>query len=247
VARRSHNPAAETLEEIEGFGDRMVEWVRGHPAVVLGSLLGLLVAAAAVAVGMEWRERSREQAAAALARVEAEYAEAMGAEPGAVEIPEPANPETARQVRERFVGRYAGLAEEYAGRPVGALAALHAGRLQTELGRPEEALEAWRGAVAAFGGDEPVTALLWGRIASLHESQGRWAEAAEAYARAAEVESYPLRHRALGDAARAWAEAGEAERALAAFERLEEQAGAASLPDHVRIRLLELRARQRAG
>ena len=66
-----------------------------------------------------------------------------------------------------------------------------------------------------------------------------------AHEKAGDTEEMPTRFQALGDAARCFAEAGEVERALAIFERIETEAPEASLPPHTKARLLELRAASR--
>jgi hypothetical protein len=57
----------------------------------------------------------------------------------------------------------------------------------------------------------------------------------------------PTRFQALGDAARCFAEAGDAERAVAIFARIESEGADAVLPAHTKARLLELRAASRRG
>ena len=83
------------------------------------------------------------------------------------------------------------------------------------------------------------------RLARALESRSRWAEAGAAHERAGGIEEMPTRHQSLGDAARCFAEAGEVERALAIFERIETEAPDAAIPPHTRARLLELRAASR--
>jgi thioredoxin-like negative regulator of GroEL len=85
------------------------------------------------------------------------------------------------------------------------------------------------------------------RLARALESQSRWEEAGIAHQQAGEIEEFPTRFQALGDAARCFVEAGEVERALAIFERIETEAPDVALPVHTRVRLLELRAASRRG
>ena len=88
-------------------------------------------------------------------------------------------------------------------------------------------------------------ALIELRIAAAYEAEGRWLEAGEAFERAANVESFPMRHTARAEAARCYAEAGDVERALSTFERLQANAPDAFLPEHLNARLRELQAAQR--
>ena len=56
-----------------------------------------------------------------------------------------------------------------------------------------------------------------------------------------------FRNAALGDAAQYYAEAGDADRAVALLDRIAAEAPETILPDHVRARLRELRIRQGAS
>ena len=78
------------------------------------------------------------------------------------------------------------------------------------------------------------------------ESAGDAAAAAEAYLAAGQVESYPGRVLALGDAARCFADAGQTERALEVFAGLSDS-DKAKLPVYVSARLTELGLRTQAG
>jgi tetratricopeptide (TPR) repeat protein len=122
------------------------------------------------------------------------------------------------------------------------VAGLLAGNRLWELGDVQAALDAWHAAQRRAPDDSPLRALVLLRLAEAHEAQGRFAEAASAYEEAGAIEAYPLRYAALGDAARCFAEAGDAPRALALFDRIESEAPETILPDHVRTRLRELRA-----
>ncbi|MGH0034992.1 MAG: tetratricopeptide repeat protein [Myxococcota bacterium] len=240
MARKHENPASEALEELESFGDRMAEWVGRNPMLVLGTALGVLIIAAAYGFSQSYVDSERDRASAELAAVGAQFRKAMGASPNDFEIVEPANPETAHKARSEALEAYLALAEEYSGSAVGSIAALEAGGLQADLGDPERALAIWRDAA---GHSESIPrALLLNRIAAAHEDAGDWAEAAAAYQEAFEVESYPLRYGALLDAARCLAESGDAPGAVALFERVENEAENLRVPDHIALRMRELRA-----
>jgi tetratricopeptide (TPR) repeat protein len=77
------------------------------------------------------------------------------------------------------------------------------------------------------------------------EAKGDLEAAAEAFARAGEVQS-PGRVLALADAARCYALAGKSKRALELFAQAE-KLGADEIPVHVRQRLVELRASTAEG
>ncbi len=245
MARKSRKPesAAATLAEIQSIADRVGEWVSRNPAIFLGTALGVLVLAGGYGLFASVSDRAADRASAALSAVERDFREAMGAGPDEFEIPEPANPETARQTRTRFLEEFRRVAEEQAGTLAGALAWLEVGSLQETLGERETAIQTWEAAVGALGRNAVPRALILARIAAAHEEEGRWIEAAEAFERAAAVKDYPSRYSALTDAARCFSEAGADERALAAFDRVENEAADLRIPDHVRSRLSELRAR----
>jgi predicted negative regulator of RcsB-dependent stress response len=236
--------AAATLNEIESLGDRLAEWTGENRVLVLGVIGAILVVAAGWGFFSSSREQAAEQASADLAQVEREYRVAMGASPGDIDIAEPANPETARNARTEFVTRFREVADEHAGSASATVALLQLGVLQQELGAPGDALETWRGAADGLAGDDQMKALLLERIASVQEDQGDFAEAGQSYEAAAEVPGYPLSHAALADAARCYAEAGDAARAVAIFDRLESIEPPVRIPDQTRARLLELRAFQ---
>lgn len=245
--RRETESIAHTLDEIESTGDRLSQWISEHPAPILGAVLGITVVAAGYALITSTQDSALEAATAALGSAQSGYRQAMGASPGDAEVVEPANPETARTVREEYIARFGEIAEQHAGTAGAALAALEMGDLEETLGRSDEALETWLAAVQVLGPDAPLSALIELRIAAALEAAERWTEAGEAFERVAGIETYPLRAGARADAARCFAEAGETERALSAFSLAQ-----ADDPDGLRAkypvlssRLLELQAAQR--
>lgn len=241
MARRlPDNPTAQTLEEIEHLGDRIVESVSNNPLPVLLAI-GVILLVAALWGGWSQMQGSRiEEAAGALDQARMDYAEAMGGDFTALEIPEPANPETASRVRTEYAERYVAIAEDHAGTPTAPLALLEAGNLRAQLGEPEAALELWRSAAAAASG--PLRALVYERIGHAEEDAGRLDAAAASYAQAGEIQDYPLRYRALGEAARCHAEAGEPDQAIALYKRIQAESPETHLAPHLASRLRELEA-----
>jgi tetratricopeptide (TPR) repeat protein len=233
--------ATEALHEIESVFDRLATWVTSNPRAVLGVLGAILAVAAVANVWVLQQHRRAERASAAMAEVESDYLRAMGAAPGALEVSEPANPETALRVRTEFSERFLATAEEHAGTASAVAALLQAAQLQAELGRPEDAAATWRRAADEAPGGSALRGLALTRLARGLEAAGRWPEAAAAYAEAGAIAKLPTRRLALADAARAYAQAGETERALELFDRAEALDGP-ELPLHVKIRLEELRA-----
>lgn len=233
---------AHTLDELESTGDRLTQWVLDNPRMVVAALAVVAVLAAGYGAARSFAETSAEDASGALGAVQADFRRAMGASPEDVIIAEPANPETAQRVREEYVERFREVGEAHAGTAAGAFASLEAGILEQALGRREQALATWQEAAASLGRNDAVAALLQLRIASAHEAELHWNDAAEAYERAADIESFPLRHTARAEAARCWAEAGDTDRAIAAYERVKLEDPEAFLPEHLEARFRELQA-----
>ncbi len=241
VARKKKpNPTAETLRGLEESGDRVAEWASENAALILGVIAAALAIAAGVGIYVQAGVNSRDSAADALAIATSQYRQAMGADPIAGPIPEPANPEFGEKTRSEYIDRFAHVANEHAGTTSGALAWLEAGHLQTELGRLEAAAESFGHARDDARGTS-IAALGSIRLAHLAEERGDARSAAESYEAAAAVETYPLRAGALADAARCWAEAGAPDRALAAFQRLETEHPDEVIPPQIASLIGELR------
>jgi len=245
--RREPESIAHTLDEIESTGDRLSEWISENPFPILATVLAITVAAGGYALITSNQESALEAATAALGSAQSDYRKAMGASPGDTEVIEPANPETARTVREEYVSRFAEIVEHHPGTAAAALAALEMGNLEEELGRSDEALATWLAASEQVGPQDALGALIALRVAAAHEAGERWVDAAEAFERAASVESYPLRDHARAEAARCFAQAGETERALSAFAlaQADDPARFQARYPVLSSRLLELQAAQR--
>jgi tetratricopeptide (TPR) repeat protein len=243
LAQHHKDAHPDTLAQLESLGDRLVHWVSANPALVLGTAAAILLVAAAIGGTRAWRASSANEASAQLAALERQYIEGMGGEATDLEAPEPANPETARQVRTDFVERFASFAREHEGTPAQALAALEASRIYEALEAPEKAREIVQEAVNALPADSPIRGVALRRIAGLAEAAGDFEAAALAHVAAADTPGYPLRFDALADAARCWAEAAKPDEALAIFARIQTEAPDYRLPPHVQARLAELQAR----
>jgi tetratricopeptide (TPR) repeat protein len=249
LAKRSDSrQATETLQEIESVFDRLARWAAENPRQVLQALAAILLVTASLSV-WDWNRGRREtSASAAVARVQTAYFSAMGASPGSFEVVEPANPETGLRVRREFVARFVEVADEHAGTASAVVARMEAAALQDQAGDHEAALESWQRAADEAKSGSALEGLALVRLARALESRSRWAEAGAAHERAGGIQAMPTRFQALGDAARCFAEAGEVERALAIFQRVEAEAPNAAIPEYTRARLLQLREanRQRA-
>jgi predicted negative regulator of RcsB-dependent stress response len=239
---RKESAAGHTLEEIQSTADRMAEWIRENVAIVVGGVAALLILTGSLSYLGASNEKKAEAATAALELARMDYHEALGAPLVALELPEFANPAVVAEPRAAFEARLGEIAETHAGTAGATLAMLEHALLLSEQGDLEAALERYDAALEAGISEGPLRGLTLQRAATVLENLSRWAEAADRHAQAAAIGTYPLRHHALADAARTRAAAGEPDRALELYERLELAAPELRLPDHQQAQLAELRA-----
>jgi hypothetical protein len=232
----------DALFEIESRGERIIEWVGNNARIVLGVAAGLLVVAAIIGFASGQRERRELAASTAYEATRGAYLEAMGASPGALTAPQLANPAAAVQIRKEYADRFAAIAQAHPKTPSGALASLDQGDLVAAGGDAEAARGIWETALAGLPSGEPVAGLLYQRIGRSLEDTGDWSGAADAYAAAGAIEAYTFRYWAMAEAARCYAAADQAQKALDLFTRIESEAPELELPDDLRVRLRELRA-----
>ena len=241
MARKHEHEQSHVIEEIEGIAERGAQWIRDHLPLTIAVLVIAIGSAAGVAALAAHRNRAAEAASDAFDRVAAEFMQAMGADPSGLTVPELANPAAAAQIRSEFTEAFGAVAEEHSGTVAAALARLEQGNLFAADGETDAAIEIWSGAIDDVAGNPNFRAIFEQRIAQAYESNGRWLEAAESYARAGAVESYPLRYWALAEAARCFQQAGEIERAREVALKLATDAPELMLPQHLSAMLAELR------
>lgn len=242
MSRRSQTGAGDALEEIQSAADRLAEWIQDHLVIVLGTLVAALAIAGGIQFGLSAREKREAAASTALAVVRTAYLDAMGAPGGSLEVPELANPEAGTRIRAEFAPRFAEVADAHAGTVSGALARLESGNLLAESGDLQRAAEVWQGLLAEARLQDDLRGLVLQRLAHAHEDAGRWLEAAERHEEASVLSGFPLRHWALADAARCFATAGEDERALESYQRLETRVPELRLSEYQRAQFETLRA-----
>jgi predicted negative regulator of RcsB-dependent stress response len=231
------------LDDINSFADHLRDWIAGNPALVISGAALVLALAGGLGAWRRWDGRQEDRAAAALAKLEDGYRRGMGAVPGAIDLPEPANPETASATRRDYAAKFLALAEAERGTKAAVLARLAAADRWVEVGDEGKALEERRAALPSLGPDDPLRGLGLGRMAAAEEIAGRWSEAAETYAEASALSSYPLRLWARGDAARCFAQAGDLGRAIAYAQEIEaDPVAKQSLPPDLLAALAEIRA-----
>jgi len=243
LARPTHTPPHDVLDDINSFADHLRDWIAGNPVpVVTGAVLALALAAG-VGGWRWWDTRREDRAAAALAKLEGEYRTAMGAGPGVAEVPEPANPETATATRREYATKLLALAQENDGTGAATLARLAAADRLSEVGEMPQAADELRAALPDLSASNPVRGLVLLRIAAAEESAGHWREAAEAYAEAGALPSFPLQAWAKADAARCYREAGDGARALALAQELgADPSATVNLPPNLSAALAEIRS-----
>jgi hypothetical protein len=243
LAQQRKDHPADTLEELESIGERLVQWVGANPVIVLGVAGAILLGAASYGGYRAWSRSQANSGSAALATVQRDFAAAMGGKASDVEVPEPANPETAKTVRIEYADKFVALAKEWSGSPTGALALVQAGELFAKLGNADRALEIFQQAAAEAPAASPIRGVADSRVGHLLEQKGDFEAAAKAHESAAAVPGFPLRTQALADAARCWADAGKPDQALAIYQRLKSESPDLKLAPHVEARLQEIEAR----
>ena len=239
-------PAHETIEEIDGFFDRLADWTAENSALVWGVVGGVLAVALIVSLVDVFAASQREEAAEAVGTAQAGYLEAMGAPSLQATFTEPANPESARATRERFAAEIEAAAKAHPGSASAAAGYLEIAGIRERLDDPEGATAALRKAAEDADGDSALRAVALVRLASALEDSDP-AEASRTYERAAEIDDYPSADTALAHAARTALDAGDTERALALFATLETRSddnilGVNAAPPYVLARLREARA-----
>jgi tetratricopeptide (TPR) repeat protein len=239
VARNKSTPPAELVQELDSVFERVAHWVGEHPQLVLLALGAILALAAAAGAIHSLRERSAHAAEAEISGVYDAYLAAMGAPPGAREVPEPANVEVGRTTRAEFAEKLLAAARNHDGSAAAVVGRLQAADLLDKNGDADGAFAA-RELAAKSAPSTGAGALAWTRYGVALEAKGNLEAAAEAFANAGEIDS-PGRALALADAARCFAQLGNRERALSLYARAE-KLGGEEIPVHVRQRLIELRA-----
>lgn len=219
ATRKDTVPDVELVQEINSIFDRLSDWVGAHPREVLATIAVLLISAAAVGFGIEWRKRSAQAAEASVSTAWTEYEQAMGARPGD-EIAEPANPEVGKKARAESAERLLVAAQEHNGSAAAVNGRLLAANLLEANGDATGAFEARKLAASEAPSGSAVKALAESRYAVALEESGDAKGAAAAYERAASIDS-PGQVLALADAARCYASLGDTLRARALYARAE--------------------------
>ncbi len=240
IKKAKHADTTDALDELESWGDRAFEWLETNLKTILSVAGACLVVAAGYGLWEGKNTRNENAAAEALAKVRDGYLAAMGAAPGAVVVPDLANPAAAAEIRREYAERFRTAAEEHPGTVGGAMAQLEQGQLTAAAGDADAALAIWRAALAELPASSPLAGILNQRLAQALEDSGDWQGAAAAFAAAAANPAFPFRHWAMAEAARCYLQAGQPEQALTLYTQLRAEAPDMELPDHLRLQLREL-------
>jgi predicted negative regulator of RcsB-dependent stress response len=243
---RHHPDTSEPLAEILSRGEKAMDWVGENAVPVLSAVALLLLLAAGYGFYDSSRESAESDAADALAEAREKYLVAMGASPGALEVPELANPAAGAAIRAESRERFREVADEHAGTAAAALARLEEGNLAADGGDDDTALEIWRAAVADRPADDPFAGSLQMRIAQTLEVGGDWAGAAAAFAAAGDTDAYPFRYWAMAEAARCFMKADQPTAAFDLYTRIQAEAPDLMLLEHLKSSLKELSTANRS-
>jgi tetratricopeptide (TPR) repeat protein len=214
-----HHQATE--RKAEGFERRFqqgLEWLSERPRQVLMLLAGGLVVGVLIAGIYEWGKRREGSAQVALARVERTFARGMGDERSAVPV-EPANADQARRAREQALAGFELVVREHGGSRAAALAQVRAAEIEVDLGELDAGIARIAAAVSELETDDPLRAVALRLSGYAHELKGDSLGAAEDYAAAAAVESYPGRALLWVVAGESFERGGATDRALDALRQ----------------------------
>jgi predicted negative regulator of RcsB-dependent stress response len=210
----------DTETRLAGFEARLQDgfaWANDHGREIMVAG-GIVLLVAAIAAGIfEWRRQKAEAMETELARIEARFTSAMGANPGEYFVPEPANAEQATKAREAaLVELDAFIAKSGAGE-LAAIAGVKAAEIEVDLGRLDAA-EARLGKLAeSLGASDPRRAIALRLRGYALDQKGDPMAAGEAYEAGAKIEAYPPRALLWISAGDAYARANAPERAIAAY------------------------------
>jgi len=126
-SKSKHHEPVDALDEIESVGEQIVEWASRNGKTILSVAGVCLVIAAVYGYYETSRNRWESDASEALASARDDYLAAMGAQPGAITVPELANPAAGAAIRQEYAERFRAVAEEHAGTAGAALAELERG------------------------------------------------------------------------------------------------------------------------
>jgi len=214
---RQHSDTETRLAGFEAWLQDAFAWANEHGREIMVGL-AVFVLVGAIAAGVyEWRRRALAEEETDLARIDARFTTAMGANPGEYFVPEPANAAQAKQAREAAVKELDEFIAKHAGTELAAMADIKAAELQVDLGQLDPAQERLQKLVESLGPTDPRRAIAQRLRGYVLDQKGDLLAAAQAYEEGAHVEAYPPRAALWISAGDAYARANAPERAIAAY------------------------------
>lgn len=211
---------SDTETRLQGFEARLQDaftWANEHGREIMIGGAALLLVGVVIAGVFEWRRRVAEAEESELARIEARFTAAMGANPGEYFVPEPANAEQATKAREAALAELDAFIPAHASRPLAAVAGIKAAEIEVDLGRLDAAEARLAKVVESLGPRDPRRAIALRLRAYVLDQKGDTLAAAEAYEAGAKIEAYPPRALLWISAGDCFARANAPERAIAAY------------------------------
>ena len=175
-------------------------------------LIGGLVSGVA-----EWRSRQNDAAQTELAAIESRFTTAMGANPGEYFVPEPANADQAAKAREAALVEIDAFVTAHSGSDLAAIAVIKAAELEVDLGKLDAADTRLAALAGSLGPENPKRAIALRLRGYTLDQRGQTLAAAETYADAAKVQTYPARGVLWIEAGDCFARAKAPNRAVAAY------------------------------
>ncbi|MFI5317687.1 MAG: tetratricopeptide repeat protein [Myxococcota bacterium] len=213
-------PHSDTDTRLEGFEARLQDafaWANDHGReIMIGAAVVLVIGAISAGI-FEWQRRTREAEQSELARIEARFAEAMGANPGEYFVPEPANAEQATKAREAALAEFDAFIAQHANRPLAAIAGIKAAELEVDLGRLDAADARLAKLCESLDPTDARRAIALRLRGYTLDQKGDTLAGAQAYEAGAKIEAYPPRALLWISAGDAYARANAPERAIAAY------------------------------
>lgn len=211
---------SDTETRLAGFEARLQDafaWANDHGREIMVAV-GVLLLVGAIAAGVfEWRRRAAAEQETELARIEARFTTAMGANPGEYFVPEPANAEQATKARAAALLELDAFIARRANGDLAAVAAIKAAELEVDLGRLDAAQARLATLSESLAIDDPRRAIALRLRGYALDQKGDSVAAAEAYEAGARVEAYPPRALLWISAGDAYARGNAPERAIAAY------------------------------
>ena len=204
------------VKRLGEFGQRNIRYIAGGAALLLVLIVG-------VAFWSQNRTRAAEAASLGFSQAQQLYFSGNYAE---------------------ALARFQAIESQHGSRGAAQPVSLFIGNCQLSLGNPTEAESAFRSALGRLSGDPILRAGAQRGLGAALADQGKMAEAAAEYQKAAEVYDNPLAADDWLAAAAAYGEAGNSESARQAYQKIVDDFPSSIHLMDAKLRLAEIAARQ---